>query len=396
MSFAPTPQEQPVETIASRRYITLGLPAGSTRGERRFPLTPEGAAMLVERGFEVRLESGAADCIHFDDEAYRRAGARIVSRTEALDCDIVLLLPAISANDARRLKNGSVLLSLSHLEGRTPEAIAELLKRHIITIALDLITDDNDNHPFADILAEVDGRAALAIASSLLADPVHGKGILLGGIAAIVPCEVTIIGSDLAAVAAARAAIGLGATVRMFDNDVYRLREAIRSLSSAAGTSVIASSLHPRVFASALRSADIVIATPTRHPLEIGSDLVAEMKRGVIAFDLTGRHSRPVFPGLKQIDLADAPSCNGLADSLAACYINAGSAVPRTAAMALTTTLTTLLDDVLVCEGISNALRFNSGLARAALTFLGKAVNTDIARLAGCQPIDINLFLQFT
>lgn len=396
MSFAPTPQEQPVETIASRRYITLGLPAGSTRGERRFPLTPEGAAMLVERGFEVRLESGAADCIHFDDEAYRRAGARIVSRTEALDCDIVLLLPAISANDARRLKNGSVLLSLSHLEGRTPEAIVELLKRHIITIALDLITDDNDNHPFADILAEVDGRAALAIASSLLADPVHGKGILLGGIAAIVPCEVTIIGSDLAAVAAARAAIGLGATVRMFDNDVYRLREAIRSLSSAAGTSVIASSLHPRVFASALRSADIVIATPTRHPLEIGSDLVAEMKRGVIAFDLTGRHSRPVFPGLKQIDLADAPSCNGLADSLAACYINAGSAVPRTAAMALTTTLTTLLDDVLVCEGISNALRFNSGLARAALTFLGKAVNTDIARLAGCQPIDINLFLQFT
>lgn len=397
MSTTPIPQEQPVETMTSRRYITLGLPAGSTRGERRFPLTPEGASMLAERGFEVRLESGAADCIHFADDAYRRAGARIVSRAEALDCDIVLHLPAISADDARRLKSGSVLLSLSHLEGRTPEAVAELLKRHIITIALDLITDDNDNRPFADILAEVDGRAALAIASSLLADPVHGKGILLGGIAAIVPCEVTIIGSDLAAVAAARTAIGLGATVRMFDNDVYSLREAIRSLSGAAGTSVIASALHPRVFASALRSADIVIATPTRHPLEISSDLVAEMKRGVIAFDLTGRRSRPVFPGLKQIDLADAPGYPCSANSLAAaCYINAGSAVPRTAAMALTTTLMTLLDDVLVCEGISNALRFNSGLARAALTFLGKAVNADIARIVGCQPIDINLFLQFS
>lgn len=397
MSTTPTPQEQPVETVAGRRHITIGLPAGSTRGERRFPLTPEGAAMLAERGFDVKLEAGAADCIHFSDEAYRRAGARTVSRAEALGCDIVLLLPAIPAADARRLKTGAVLLSLSHFESRTSEAVAELLRRHVITIALDLITDESDNRPFADILAEIDGRAAMAIASSLLADPVHGKGILLGGVAAVVPCEVTVIGSGLAAVAAARTAIGLGATVRMFDNDVYSLREAIHSLSGSSGTSVIASALHPRVFASALRSADIVIATPTRHPLVIGSDMIAEMKRGVIAFDLTGRLSNPVFPGLRQVDLADAPECPSRPDSLAAaCYTNAGSAVPRTAAMALTTTLMTLLDDVLVCEGISNALRFNSGLARAALTFLGKAVNADIARIAGCQPIDISLFLQFS
>ena len=397
MSNTPTPQEQPVETVTGRRKITLGLPAGSTPGERRFPLTPEGAAMLAERGFDVRLESGAAECIHFPDEAYRRAGTRIVSRAEALGCDIVLLLPAITAEDARRLKTGAVLLSLSHFENRTAASVAELLRRHIITIALDLITDESDNRPFADILAEIDGRAAMAIASSLLADPVHGKGILLGGIAAVVPCEVTVIGSGLAAVAAARTAAGLGATVRMFDNDVYSLREAVHSLSGATGTSVIASALHPRVFASALRSADIVIATPTRHQLEIGSDMIAEMKRGVIAFDLTGRRTHPVFAGLRQVDLADATACSCRPDSLvAACYTNAGSAVPRTAAMALTTTLMTLLDDVLVCEGISNALRFNSGLAGAALTFLGKAVNTEVARIAGCQPIDIRLFLQFS
>lgn len=397
MSNTPTPQEQPVETVTGRRKITLGLPAGSTPGERRFPLTPEGAAMLAERGFDVRLESGAAECIHFPDEAYRRAGTRIVSRAEALGCDIVLLLPAITAEDARRLKTGAVLLSLSHFENRTAASVAELLRRHIITIALDLITDESDNRPFADILAEIDGRAAMAIASSLLADPVHGKGILLGGIAAVVPCEVTVIGSGLAAVAAARTAAGLGATVRMFDNDVYSLREAVHSLSGATGTSVIASALHPRVFASALRSADIVIATTTRHQLEIGSDMIAEMKRGVIAFDLTGRRTHPVFAGLRQVDLADVTACSCRPDSLvAACYTNAGSAVPRTAAMALTTTLMTLLDDVLVCEGISNALRFNSGLAGAALTFLGKAVNADAARIAGCQPIDIRLFLQFS
>lgn len=124
--------------------------------------------------------------------------------------------------------------------------------------------------------------------------------------------------------------------------------------------------------------------------------MVAEMKRGVIAFDLTGRHATPAFPSLRRVDLSDACGDCRPDELAAACYVNAGSAVPRTAAMALTTTLTTLLDDVLICDGIANALKFNGGLARATLTFLGKAVNADIARIIGQRPLDINLFLQFS
>lgn len=392
---SPTPQEQPVETLQGKKCIKIGLPASSGDGERRFPLTPEGVAQLVERGFDVLIESGAAACIHFGDEAYSRAGAQIVDRRRALACDIVFYLPAISAADAACLRPGAVLMTLQHVESRTRESITQLLRRHIITLALDLIHDDNGNRPFADTLSEVDGRAAMAMASAMLADAVHGKGILLGGVAGVVPCEVTIIGSDIAAVAAARSAIGLGATVRMFDNDAYSLRAALGHLSGASGTPVIASALHPRVLASALRSADVVIATPTRHPLEIGLDMVAEMKRGVIAFDLTGRLSRPVFPGLERVDLSRGDNDNR-PDALAACYVNAGMSVPRTAAMALSTTLMTLLDDVLICDGVANALRFNSGLSRAALTFLGKVVNADIARIMGCRALDVKLFLQFS
>lgn len=392
---SPTPQEQPVETLQGKKCIKIGLPASSGDGERRFPLTPEGVAQLVERGFEVLIESGAAACIHFSDDAYTRAGAQIVDRRRALACDIVFYLPAINAADAACLRPGAVLMTLQHVESRTRESITQLLRRHIITLALDLILDDNGNRPFADTLSEVDGRAAMAMASAMLADAVHGKGILLGGVAGVVPCEVTIIGSDIAAVAAARSAIGLGATVRMFDNDAYSLRAALGHLSGASGTTVIASALHPRVLASALRSADVVIATPTRHPLEIGLDMLAEMKRGVIAFDLTGRLSRPVFPGLERIDLSRGDNDNRR-DSLAACYVNAGMSVPRTAAMALSTTLMTLLDDVLVCDGVANALRFNSGLSCAAMTFLGKVVNADIARIMGCRALDVKLFLQFS
>lgn len=387
-----TPLEQPAPVSVARRSVTLGLPAADVAGERRFPLTPEGAAILAERGFEVMLESGAAEVIHFDDEAYRRAGARIVSRAEALGCDIVLHLPPVKAADAARLKRGAVLLTLLHADTQEPRAVACLLEKHIIAIALDLIADDDGNLPFADALSEVDGRAAMILASSMLADPLRGKGILLGGVSGVVPCEVTVIGSGIAARAAAGTACGLGATVRLFDNDVYDLREAVRWL----GPGVIASALHPRVFASALRTADVVIATPTRHYLEIGADMVAEMKRGVVAFDLTGRMGESPFPSLARIDVAADDPRYHRSSRLAACYVNVGSAVPRTAAMALSTTLMTLLDDVLVSDGMTNALRFNSGLSRAVYTFMGKVTNADIARVASCSAIDISLFLQFS
>lgn len=388
------PQEQPVEVLTTRRKVTIGLPAAASPAERRFPITPEGAAQLCERGFELKMEEGASASIHFSDESYRRGGVKIVKRKEALGCDIVIHLPAISPADASCLKPGAVLLSLLHAEHQTPMAVRTLLQRHIISIALDLVEDKGGNRPFADILSEVDGRAAMAIASSLLADPVCGKGILLGGVAGIVPCEVTIIGAGIAARAAARSAIGLGATVRMFDNDVYRLRDALHEIGQQ---SVIGSSLHPRVFANALRSADVVIATETRRPYEISVTAVDEMKRGVIAFDLAHSGALSVFPTLRCVDLAmaSAADCNP-ASQVRTCYVHAGSAVPRTAAMALSTTLLTFFDDITVCDGLPNALKFNKGLSQAAYTFMGKIVNPEIATLMGQRTIDISLFLQFS
>lgn len=388
------PKEQPVEVLTAKRKVTIGLPAASSANERRFPITPEGAAMLCERGFDLRMEEGAATAIHFSDDAYRRGGVKIVNRREALASDIVIHLPAINHADAVCLKPGAVLLSLLHPEHQTAQAVRVLLQRHIISIALDLVEDSRANRPFADILSEVDGRAAMAIASSLLADPVCGKGILLGGVAGIVPCEVTIIGSGIGARAAARSAIGLGATVRMFDNDVYRLREALHEIGEQT---VIGSSLHPRVFANALRSADVVIATETRTPIEISVAVVDEMKRGVVAFDLAHTGHASVFPSLRCIDLAMAAASDcSPARQVRTCYIHAGSAVPRTAAMALSTTLLTFFDDITVCDGLPNALKFNKGLSRAAYTFMGKAVNPDIAALMGQRTIDITLFLQFS
>lgn len=376
-----------------RPMVTIGLPAPSA-DERRFPLTPEAAGMLVERGFAVKIEKGASESIHYDDLRYSRQGVEICRRDEALRADIVICLSPLSVAEARMLKRGAMLMTLMRSVEDSPEVINVLLRDRVIAIALDRVVDSMGHKPFADILAEISGRAAIAIASSLLADAEHGKGILLGGVAGIVPCEVCIIGSGIDACAAARSSLGLGAMVRMFDNDVYRLRSAMREL----GPGVMGSALHPRVLLNALRSADVVVATPVSPLHVLTADAVAEMKSGVVIFDLNADYGK-VFPSLRRIDLGKVGRGGSPVGQVAGqrvCYVSPGNAVPRTAAMALSNTLLTMLSEIFTCEGVTNALMLNKGLQCAVLTFLGRPVNARIASIAGLRHVDINLLLQFS
>lgn len=389
-----TPLEQPARVAASPRSVVIGFPASNLPGERRFPLTPEGAALLIDRGFRVKIEKGAARPIHYTDSQYLRSGAEICSRDEALACDMVVHLAPVSPRDARAVRRGAILFTLLSPHLQNPQAIESLRTRHVIAIALDLIEDSDGNRPFDDILAEIDGRAAMALASSLLADAEHGKGILLGGIAGIVPCEVSILGSGIAACSAARSAVGMGAMVRMFDDDVYSLRRAAREL----GHGLITSSFHPKVINSALRSADIVVATPVATRFSAGAAEMAQLKKGVLIFDLSGSGPSSVFPSLRPIDLAVAASHPdiSLTEGNRVCYTHVGSAVPRTAAMALSNTLLTMLDSIMVCDGATNALKLLPGLRKGAYTFAGRIVNATIADIAGLRAADISLFLSFS
>ena len=385
----PVPMEQQAAESSHRRLFSIGLPKCLDPAERRFPLTPEGARMLIEQGFTIRMESGAADSIHYTDNQYISAGASVCGRNEALASDIVIHLAPLDRSDIRHLCRGALLLTLLSLNRLSAETLQALLERNIITLAIDLIRDERGNTPFADILAEIDGRAAMARASSFLADSVHGKGILLGGVAGVGPCEVTIIGSGIGACSAARSASGAGALVRMFDNDIYRLRESTRVL----GPSVVASAMHPRVLANALRTADVVVYTSVSPAPRFDSDAIAEMKRGVIIFDLTADPGK-AFPSLPTIDLALAsPLDISPTEPSRACYINAGSAAARTAAMALSNTFATMFYALVTCEGVSHALNLQPGLQCAALTFLGKIVNRQVAGIFNRRAVDIRIFL---
>lgn len=375
------------------RSISIGLPASSVAADHRFPLTPEGAERLIERGFRVLMEEGAALPIHYSDETYTSRGVEICRREETLRADVVVSLGRISARDASLMKRGALLLGFLNASPADAPVLRVLLERSVIALALENICEPSGRKPFADIMQEVAGRAAVSLASSLLADAVQGKGILLGGVAGVVPCEVMIIGSDMAALAAASTAIGLGAIVRVFDNNVYALRELLGRL----GPGAVGSAIHPKVFESALRSADVVVATDTltRDGI-VDATLADRMKRGVICFDLTMRPGT-AFPSLRLVNLNEAmPGDNSMGAPVRYCYINAGNAVPRTLAMALSNTFVNMLDEILVCDGAPNALRLNAALRKGVYTFLGKCVNAEAAAVLGLRAVDIEFLIQYS
>lgn len=387
----PTPMEQQAMEATSHRSISIGLPACCDPDEHRFPLTPESVNRLVEAGFIVKMQSGAANVIHYNDNQYQSKGAMVVGRDEALKCDVVIHLASLSPSEVCKMRRGAMLLSMLQNGIQPRDTIKALTENHITAVSIDLVEDEKGNKPFADILAEIDGRAAISVASSLLADSQVGKGILLGGVAGVVPCEVTIIGSGIAACAAARSAVGLGATVRMFDDDVYRLRRAMREL----GPMVISSALHPNVLHNALRSADIVVATPMHTQYNLGREEVSIMKRRAIVFDLKNEGPNAPSIALSSYNLTSNYANHNFGDGRL-CFVNVGQTVPRTAAMALSNAMITLLSDMVGVEPRMISSHLQKGVQCGTYVYMGKVVNKSIAEKLGMRYVDISLLSQLS
>ncbi len=373
-------QPQPIDT--PERKPTIGLPCGMKFGERRFPITPEAARQLSDRKITLKMESGAGNPIHYPDSDYSQAGVDICNREDVLAADIIISPAPLKVDEVKLMRRGTVLITLLHSVIDRPDYAKALQAASINVIAADLI-NNNGQRLVADILHEIDGCASLIVAASMLADPVLGKGILLGGVAGVAPGEVTILGSGMGAIAAAHNAIGLGATVRMFDNDLYSLRAASRVLNHQP----IASAPHPRVLRSALHTADAIIVTPMNGMPVIDGELAAAMKRRSIIFDLTNTPGT-TFPSVPLINLG---SITAEIAPERACYYNVGCRVPRTAAMAISNAIVANIDALRASTGTLAELP--SPMRPALLFYWGKCVNTIAADAIGSRALDINLFI---
>ena len=362
IQIEPCPEMQ--ENPTARYRLHLGLVGNYPDSEEtRFLLTPEACGLLTSAEMRICMEEGAGVDIDFSDDKYSEYGVTITDRGTALAQDIVLSYSPLNAKDVARMKEGAVLLCTMDSSLFNKDTMNVLLERKITLCCLTNLVSYNGEAVFADIIEEIDGRCAILYAQENLSYLGGGKGVLLGGIAGVNPCEVLLIGDGRNIISAAMAAMTRGAIVTLLNNDISALQYA-RSLCSMTGNRLLTLAIHPRTLLNKIRTADVIIMGETTRPFEMPPSLTSAMKDNAYVLDLRETH----------------PSVT----------------VPRSVAMAVSNILVNLLNDVALLEGFDRIIATTEGVQNAIITYKGQLVDKLAASYLGLPSVDLSVMIAHT
>lgn len=385
------PQELLLELYKIGVRMKIGIPREILTGEKRLALTPEAVAQLTRLGFRFLIETGAGLGINYADSHFAEAGATIVETpAETFQADLILKVQPPLPHEAAWMRPRSILISMLQLNRFTREALDCLMGKRITAVSYELLADEQQQHPLLDILSEIEGATAITIASELLSNSQGGKGILLGGIPGISPAEVVIIGADHAGVTAARLAMALGATVKVFDDDLNKLRQ----VQQLFGSHLFTSTFHPHVLQNAFRSADVVIGALDylciRHPYVISLNLVESMKRGAVIIDLR-MNQGGCFETTRRFQ--ETAECFEQFGVLHYCKTDISNRVARTTSMSFSNIFVPLLQTLIDYGSASNLIKHHTGFRAGIYLYQGKLVNGFVGNHFSLPTNPIDLYL---
>ena len=385
------PQEELLAMGKKYKKLTIGIPREKQQIEQRVSLTPEAVEVLVDNGHEVLLESKAGEGARYNDTDYSECGAFIIeSKKQLLNADIIIKVSPLEIKEIDMLKGNQVVLSSVHITKQSEEYIRGLMDKKVTAFAIEQIKDEHDCYPVIQSMSAISGISAISIAAELLSNQSGGKGVLLGGISGITPTEVIIIGADTVAEFAARAAIGLGALVKVFDNSPQKLEELQRCLGQRLHTSIF----HPKVLKRALKSADVVIGAlnlwDTGPRYFVTEDMVKEMKKGSVIIDLS------IDQGgcIETSEYRTLPDATYIKHNVIHYTVpNLPSRVARTASIALSNILSPILVTAGISGGFKPFLKANLGVRNSIYIYNGILTNEFLGNQFGIPSKDINLLM---
>jgi len=385
------PKEEQLETAVRNKKITVGIPFDKKDDEKRVALTPEAVSLLVDSGNEVIVQKGAGTGANYTDKDYSENGAVISdSPARVYGADAVIKVAPFTEKDAEYLKGDQVILSYLNVLKLSEETLGKLIRKKVTALAFEKIQDNNGEMPVVESMSEIAGITSLLVASEYLSNMHGGKGVMLGGITGVTPTEVVILGANTAGEYAARAAIGLGSTVKIFDSSLPRLRRFQNLLGQRLQTSVF----HPQVLKKALKSADVLIGAIELEDLRpwyyITEDMVRSMKKGAVVIDLS----------IDRGGCIETTECRALKDPVYEKYgvthfsaWNLPSRVARTASIALSNIFTPLLQSMADAGGITQLLKYDQGLRNGAYLYNGMLTNETLGQKFGIISKDLDLLI---
>ncbi|WP_367913559.1 alanine dehydrogenase [Leadbetterella sp. DM7] len=391
MQTALTPKESPLALKKKGRKISIGLPKELSADENRIVLTPDAVGVLVRNGIDVTVEAGAGSGANFSDTAYAEAGADIVSsRKEVFDNDIILKIEPLREEEFEYIRTSSTLISTINLPKLTAGYFKKLNEKQVTAIGFELIEDKAGEFPVIRTISEIAGSSAILIGSEYLSSANGGRGVILGGVTGVPPRNVVVVGAGTVGEFAVRSALGLGAGIKVFDRQIYRLRRLQYAVGARVYTSVIDSVNLP----NALMEADLVVGALRSEfgfaPMVITEEMVSRMKPNSVIVDVaidTGgccetsevtSHRKPVFKKYGVIHY---------------CVPNIASRFAHTASEALSNIFAPVLMKAANLGGIDEMILHNKWFMRGVITHKGSVTHLNLARRFNLRYKDLGLII---
>lgn len=385
------PQEKLLAVGKSKHSFFIGIPNEISMQEKRVSLTPDAVALLVNNGHEIWVETKAGEGSKFSDQQYSDAGAKIVySPEEVYKAGAILKIEPPTIEEIDLMKPGQTLISAIQLGNQTPEYLNAINKKKITALAFEFIQDKVGGMPIIRAMSEIAGNTVIPIASEYFNSTNGGRGIILGGITGVPPSTVVIIGAGTVAEYAARAAIGLGAEVKIFDNHIYKLRR----IKHALGHQIYTSTIDTVTLAESLKHADVVIgalrAEKGRNRYVVTEEMVAEMKEDSLIIDLSIDQGGCVETS--EITSLKKPTFRKYG-VIHYCVPNIASRVAHTATTALSNIFTPTILRAGEEGGIEDMIFTHRWFMMGVYAYKGSVTNEHIARKFGMKYKDLSLLV---
>lgn len=384
------PKEERLEVLHKEGKLSIGIPKETHYQERRVCLSPDAVQVLVANGHEITVETGAGEGANYSDQEYSEAGAHIsYNSQEVFSKPIIVKVGPLTQTEIDWLKPNSYLVSTVQINMQTRSYFEKLSAKKITALGFEFIKDSHGHLPVVRLLSEIAGTSSILLASELMVNTNGGNGILMGGIAGVRPAEIVILGGGTVGEYASRAALGLGANVRVFDNSLSRLRR----LQTDLGVRVSTSMLDPKELSKSLKRCDVAIGAlrgDDRSPCVVTEKMVENMKNGAVIIDLSidnggcfetseiTTHDKPIVIKHGVIHYG---------------VTNVTSRVSRTSTKALSNFFLPYLLSIAKEGGFEHVIKCDRGLRSGIYLYQGRLTKKKLSDWFGLPFHDINLLI---
>ncbi|MCU1309760.1 MAG: ald [Candidatus Angelobacter sp.] len=356
--------------------MLIGVPKEVKDHEARVGIVPSGVKALIDAGHKVIVETNAGALSSMPDEEYKAAGAEIAGSAAEVwkKADMVVKVKEPISQEVPFFRDGLVLFTYLHL-APIPDLTGELLKKNVVGIAYETVTDKNNTLPLLTPMSEVAGRMSVQVGASYLEKEKGGRGVLLGGVPGVAPASVVIIGGGIVGTHAAKIAMGMGADVTIIDLNLNRLRE----LDDIFGGRVHTLASNSYNIAEATRKADLVIGgvliPGAAAPKLVTRQMVSNMKKGAVIVDVAIDQGGCIETAKPTTHSNPAYTVDGVVHY---CVTNMPGAVPHTSTLALTNATFPYVMK-LAQMGAVAAIKADHGIKEGVNTYKGEITYAAVA-----------------